>query len=118
MALIEYSIQVDKAKRNAKVIACVEIGQDDEIRFSSNREDTAIKFDGRSPFASPKAKKPFPVGKKTALLKVQTPLSKAPSRSRPIFAGKRKGYHFLCGHLDGNGKFQLWGGGGAHTDEI
>jgi len=120
MAKIEYRIVVD-ANGNATVTTEVrETDDTDQITFTSNRTDTAIRYPKDSQFTDPGSPLPneiFLVGMKAGPFAPKNRHSAAPPRNLPGI-GMRRLYHFDCGaentSLITHAKdFVPWGGGGG-----
>jgi hypothetical protein len=94
-----FDIQITSGNANVTGTYTSALKPGDKVRFTSNREDTAIEFDRDSPFEHPAAGVPFPVGRESAELTVKN--------------GHQAHCHFRCGHMVPG--FVPWGGGGSHT---
>jgi hypothetical protein len=115
MADIEYRITIDQNGQATVVQDIRDLTTPDNMKFTSNKPDTAIKFTNGSPFTDnggPKSGEVFKVGLGTKAYTVQNGLAQAPARNVPGF-GQRKTYHFECGKVDTAGAFVLWGGSGG-----
>jgi len=114
MANIVYNITID-ANGNAAVVQDIqELTTADNVTFTSNRDDTAIKFTDGSLFNKPglKTGDVVKVGKQLGPLPVENTRHVANPRIVPGF-GKRRTYHFECGSTPDGVAFVRWGGGGG-----
>src|SRR5262249_15516159 len=103
MANIICKITID-ANGNATVTHQVNAATGgDTLTFTSNRDDTVIRFPTASPFLAnggPKIGQNFLVGKKQGPFTIEK------------FPAAGKSFHFECGKKVGS-KFVPWGGGGG-----
>jgi hypothetical protein len=97
-----HHIEIDSAGNATVTTTPANPGGFTQVRFTTNRRDSAIVYTRKSPFAEMQVGQPFVLG-----------LSAGPFQC--IRAGGSK-QHFDCGHIHDNNQFSPWGNmGGGDT---